>query len=127
MGWRLFLVLIGCTLLAAPLVARQNPSDPLTGTWRGDWGATPAQRNQVTLDLKWDGKTLTGTANLGPNALSLKETSFDPTTGAVHFEIDVTAGNGTFRIVINAKLESVTMTGTWTNDNRNFDFKVAKD
>ncbi len=41
-------------------------SDPLTGTWKGDWGPSAADRNQVTLELKWDGKALTGTVNPSP-------------------------------------------------------------
>ena len=41
--------------------------DPLSGTWTGDWGPSERDRNQATVELKWDGKALTGTVNPGPN------------------------------------------------------------
>src|SRR5262245_57024510 len=37
-----------------PLFAQEG--HPLTGTWSGDWGPTPTQRNHVTLVMSWDGK-----------------------------------------------------------------------
>ena len=37
--------------------------DPLSGTWKGDWGPSPRDRNQVSVVLKYDGKAITGTIN----------------------------------------------------------------
>ena len=54
--------------LGIPLLAFQG-SDPLTGTWKGDWGPSASDRNPATLELKWDGKTLTGTVNPGPEGI----------------------------------------------------------
>ena len=50
-----------------PAIAQQS-ADPLTGTWKGDWGPSATDRNSVTIELKWNGKTLTGTVNPGPDA-----------------------------------------------------------
>jgi hypothetical protein len=101
--------------------------DPLSGTWTGDWGPSAMDRNQVTVELKWDGKTLTGTVNPGPNAVELKKATFDPKTNAVHFEADTTNRRGNpIHYVIDGKIDAKTMTGTWNHDNRNGDFKITK-
>lgn len=101
--------------------------DPLSGTWTGDWGPSEWDRNQVTVELKWDGKNLTGTVNPGPNAVELKKATFDPKSNAVHFEADAASRRGgQFHYVIDGKVEGTTMTGSWSHDNRKGDFKITK-
>jgi hypothetical protein len=101
--------------------------DPLTGTWVGDWGPNSMDRNQVTVELKWDGNKLTGTVNPGPNAVELKNATFDSKTSAVHFEADATSRRGTaIHYVIDGKVEKGTMSGSWSHDNRKGDFKITK-
>jgi hypothetical protein len=102
--------------------------DPLTGTWVGDWGPSDWDRNQVTVELKWDGKNLTGTVNPGPNAVELKKTTFDPKSGVIHFEADATSrrGGGQIHYMIDGKVEGAKMTGSWNHDNRKGDFKITK-
>jgi hypothetical protein len=101
--------------------------DPLTGTWTGDWGPSASDRNQVTVELKWDGKTLTGTVNPGANAVVLKNSTFDPKTGAIHMEADTKNRRGNdIHYVIDGKVENGTMTGSWNHDDRKGDFKITK-
>ena len=101
--------------------------DPLSGTWAGDWGPSEWDRNQVTVELKWDGKNLTGTVNPGPNAVELKKATFDAKSSAIHFEADATDRRGNqIHYIINGKLEKGTMTGSWSHDNRKGDFKITK-
>ncbi len=101
--------------------------DPVSGTWTGDWGPSAMDRNQVTVELKWDGKTLTGTVNPGPNAVELKNTTFDPQSGAIHMEADATSRRGSqLHYMIDGKVEGGTMTGTWSHDNRKGDFKITR-
>jgi hypothetical protein len=117
-------VLLVSFILAATLNAADNP---LSGTWTGDWGPSAMDRNQVTVELKWDGKDLTGTVNPGPSAVELKKATFDPKTNAVHFEADTTNRRGNpIHYVIDGKVDGKTMTGTWNHDNRNGDFKITK-
>jgi len=112
--------------LAVPAFVKAG-SDPLSGTWVGDWGPSPSDRNQVTVELKWDGKNLTGTVNPGPNAVELIKTSFDSKTGAVHMEADAKSRRGTaIHYLIDGKVEKGTMTGTWSHDDRKGDFKITK-
>jgi len=114
-------------LLAGFSVVSLNAADPLSGTWTGDWGPSASDRNPVTVELKWDGKNLTGTVNPGPNAVELKKATFDPKAEAVHFEADATNRRGNqIHYVIDGKVSGNTMTGSWKHDNRNGDFKITK-
>jgi hypothetical protein len=102
-------------------------ADPLTGTWAGDWGPSPTHRNPVTVELKWDGKALTGSVNPGANAIALQKCTFDASTGAVHLEADAKDRRGTdIHYVIDGKLENGTMTGSWDHGNRKGDFKISR-
>jgi hypothetical protein len=109
------------------VVVSSAADDPVSGTWKGDWGPSASDRNQVTVELKWDGKNLTGTVNPGPNAVELKNTKFDPKTGAIHMEADAKNRRGNeIHYMIDGKVEGNAMTGTWSHDNRKGDFKITK-
>ena len=109
------------------VLALNAADDPLSGTWIGDWGPSAADRNQATVELKWDGKNLTGTVNPGANAVELVKATFDPKTSAIHFEADAKNRRGNpIHYVVDGKVEGSTMTGTWGHDNRKGDFKLTK-
>jgi hypothetical protein len=120
--------LLAVLLLTCISVVPSNAAEnPLSGTWVGDWGPSASDRNPATVELKWDGKDLTGTVNPGPNAVELKKATFDPKTGAVHFEADATNRRGNqVHYVIDGKVEGATMSGSWKHDNRNGDFKITR-
>src|SRR5437870_1317071 len=84
--------LLVCFAVAMPVAAMQRGNaDPLTGTWTGDWGPSPGDRNTVSVDLKWDGKALTGivhSINYQRPDVTLQKSTFDSATGAVHMEAD---------------------------------------
>jgi len=115
-------------MLLSPAFARQNPaSDPISGTWSGDWGPSRFDRNPVTVNLKWDGKILTGNVNPGPNAVAIKNGSFDAKTNTLHMEADARGrGNQILHYVVDGKLDKDTLTGSWNHDNRKGDFKITK-
>ena len=121
-------VFIGVALWMTALVLAQGGD--LSGTWSGDWGPSPGDRNDVTLNLKWDGKALTGNVTGGTNVSSpipLQKTSYDAKTGAVHMEADAKGRGGqTVHYVIEGKVDKNTMTGSWNHDNRKGDFKITK-
>ena len=74
-------------------------ADPLTGTWKGDWGPSEKDRNPVTLDLKLDGTNVTGTVNPGgPNEVALTKGAFAKDTNMVTLEADAKDHAGNARI-----------------------------
>ena len=99
-------------------------ADPLSGTWKGDWGPTAEHRNPVELELKWDGTALTGTVNPGPNAVMLTKASFNKDTGMVAMEADAKGHKG--ETVHFTKVEGTTMTGSWNHGDKKGDFKITK-
>ena len=88
-------------MLLSPALAQNAASDPVSGTWSGDWGPSRFDRNPVTVNLKWDGKTLTGNVNPGPNAVAIKNGTFDARTNTLHMEADARCrGNQILHYVI---------------------------
>jgi hypothetical protein len=120
-----------CLLICCATVAfgapPQERADPLSGTWTGDWGPSAADRNDVTVELQWDGSAMTGTVNPGPNAVALQKSTYDPKTGAVHMEADAKGRRGNpIHYVIDGKVTNGAMTGSWNHDNRKGDFKIIR-
>ena len=118
--------LLAC-LIAIPTLARQ--ADPLSGTWAGDWGPNANDRNQVSVDLKLNGKAVTGvvkTANRPEVALS--NSTYDATTRTVKMEAEAKnpRSGAMVKYVIEGKVEGSAMTGSWTHDNIKGDFKLTK-
>jgi hypothetical protein len=119
--------LLAC-LAVANVIVGQGP-DPLTGTWTGDWGPNASDRNPVSVDLKLDGKSITGivrTANRPEVALS--KATFDAATGTVKMEAEARnpRSGQAVRYVIDGKVSGSNMTGSWNHDNVKGDFKLAK-
>jgi len=113
------------------MVASVLAQDAVSGTWSGDWGPSPGDRNPVTLALKFDGKALTGNVTGGENVsapIPIKKGTYDSKTGAVHMEADTMdrRSGGTVHFIIDGKIDKNTMTGTWNHDNRKGDFKLTK-
>ena len=129
MNFRGFALVGIVAFLLAGMLAFAQGADPISGTWSGDWGPSPGDRNDVTLVLKWDGKALSGNVTGGTNVSSpipLQKTSFDPKTGAVHMEADANSRGRSVHYVIDGKVDKGAMTGSWNHDNRKGDFKIAK-
>ena len=62
---RMFLAMAAVFSVCVFAIAQEG--HPLTGTWYGDFGMTTAQRNDLTVIMKWDGANTTGMVNPGPN------------------------------------------------------------
>ena len=126
------LVLVTAVLAVTGSVVAQE-GHPLTGTWYGDFGSTRAQRNDLTVIMKWDGSTTTGIINPGPGSVPLKVARLDvklgnpgqrgtqaqgntpatpaipatPPTFSVHFEADAkNKAGGMDHFVFDGKLEN---------------------
>jgi len=124
-------LVLGCFVSLFLLVTSAFAQDALSGTWSGDWGPGPGDRNPVTLSLKWDGKALTGNVTGGENVgapIPIQKGTFDPNSGKVHMEAETKnpRTGQTVHFVIEGKVDKGTMTGSWNHDNRNGDFKLIK-
>jgi len=115
--------------LAVTAVAQEGY--PLAGTWYGDYG-TASQKSDLTVVMKWDGKSVTGTVNPGPNAIPIKSAVMDITPGKpapegrnsttgippvfkVHLEFNAPGGPTVFEGTIqNPVAGNRRISGTWT-------------
>src|SRR3954469_8142163 len=75
-------------IVAVAATASAQFGHPLKGSWSGDWGTGNANRTHVVLNMNWDGKTISGVINPGPNAVPLSKATLDPATWMVHLEGD---------------------------------------
>jgi hypothetical protein len=121
---------LACIAMAIPMLAFQK-GDPLTGTWTGDWGPNAGDRNSVSVEMKLDGKTLTGTVhsiNFQRADVMLQKSTFDAATGAVHMEAEVPGQRGgpVVHFVIDGKLAGGSMSGSWNHGTTKGDFKLTK-
>ena len=123
-----FVCLSLCLMISVTVFGQgKAASDPLTGTWTGDWGPNAGDRNAVTVDLKWDGKALTGTVkSQGAAPVELQKATFDAKTGAVHMEADAKGRAGMVHYVIDGKVEKNMMTGSWNHPRGKGDFRLTK-
>jgi hypothetical protein len=101
---------------------------PLTGTWSGDWGASPTKRTQMTFVMNWDGKQVTGIINPGPDAIPISSVYVDVTNWTVRIEADA---KGT-HISAEGRLEDIgsyhrTIKGTWHQGAVTGDFRLTRD
>lgn len=126
-----FVCFLVCAAIAIPALALQRGADPLTGTWTGDWGPSPSDRNTVTVDLKWDGKALTGVVhsiNYDRPDVTLQKSTFDSATGAVHMEAESPnlRGGPPIHYIIDGKLANGSITGSWNHGTTKGDFTITK-
>jgi hypothetical protein len=119
----------------AAVAIRAQEGHPLVGTWYGDWGTAGQQRHDVTVVMTFDGKTIGGTIDPGPDAVPFKAATLDSSSWTVHIEAerpDKAKAGATIRYVIDGKLANLgsynrTLSGTWTLGTTKGDFKLARD
>ena len=124
-------VLIVFIAIAAAAIAQEG--HPLTGTWSGDWGATTAQRNHLTLVMSWDGKNVSGVLNPGDNAVQIPSIFLDVTNWTVRIEADAKDQSGkAVHIAAEGKLDDIgsyhrKLSGSWTQGTTKGDFRLVRD
>jgi hypothetical protein len=136
---RFLTAILGCLVVSFITAVRAQEGHPLVGTWYGDWGPSPQQRHDVTIIMTWDGKTIGGTIDPGPDAVPFKTATLDSSTWTVHIEAErpdkaqekVKTG-AVVRYIIDGKLSNLgsynrTLTGTWIQGASKGDFKLTRD
>jgi hypothetical protein len=128
---RLSLLLIALAV-AIPAVAQEGY--PLTGVWSGDWGPSAKERNHTTLVLSWDGKTVQGLVDPGPDSAKVRVATLDSTKWTVRFEYDLKDKSGKLvPFIVDGKLQNPAsrknrmVVGTFTHGTVKGDFKITMD
>jgi hypothetical protein len=124
--------LIGSVVGLSALVGAAQEGHPLTGTWSGDWGPGANQRTHITMVMTWDGKTISGTINPGPDAIPVNAIALDVTKWTVRFDADAKGASGPVKISVEGQLDDIasahrTITGTWRQGTAKGDFKLTRD
>jgi hypothetical protein len=124
--------LIGFVLALGVFAAAAQEGHPLTGTWSGDWGPSAAQRTHLTMVMTWDGKTISGTINPGPDAIPVDTIGLDVTNWTIRFDAEAKGASGPTKISAEGRLENIasakrTITGTWRQGTAKGDFKLTRD
>src|SRR5262245_4483853 len=133
MRYRSFLLMVLLTSLAlfGPVFAQEG--HPLTGTWSGDWGPNTTDRIHLTIVMNWDGKSVTGTINPGPDAVAIGGVHLDVASWSVRIEADTKDRSGNpVRVTAEGKLEDLgsahrKIVGTWQQGTTKGDFRITRD
>jgi hypothetical protein len=128
-------LLLGCVglwLALAGTSAAAQEGHPLVGTWHGTWVAA-GKPNDVTLVMEYDGKTITGLVNPGPESMRLPNIVLDPADWSVRFTGDVKQASGrTVHLAIDGKIQDITsrhrsIVGTWAEGTTKGEWKMSLD
>jgi hypothetical protein len=112
---------------------------PLAGTWYGDYG-TAGQKNDLTVIMKWDGKSVTGTINPGAKATPIRSVVMNITPGKPApegrgstegtppiFHVRIEADGMIFEgDILNPVAGNRRITGTWTRGNEKGSFQLRR-
>ena len=125
-------VLVGLVLALGVIAVAAQEGHPLTGTWSGDWGPSAAQRTHITMVMTWDGKSVSGTINPGPDAIAVETIGLDVTKWTIRFDANAKNASGPVRITAEGRLDDIasahrTISGTWQQGSTKGDFKLTRD
>jgi hypothetical protein len=121
------LALSASLLLAACGANPAVSAAPPGGTWSGDYGPDAERREPISLDLRWEGSNLRGVVHAGPRSMDLTEVSFKAETGVIAMEFDAQGNYGQkVHYVIDGKVEGDAMSGTWSHDSQQGDFRLRR-
>jgi hypothetical protein len=106
---------------------------PLTGSWTGDWGSSPTERNNITLVMEWEGEKIGGFVLLGATSVPIVNVALDVAKWTVSLEAMGKDAKGVaIDIAAEGQLENIgsahrTITGTWRQGAGKGDFKITRD
>jgi hypothetical protein len=130
---RRWFIVACCALLLAPVVSAQKrgdkppaKADPITGTWTGELVPPDGGNRAIKMELKFDGKTVSGTVSGMPNPADVKAGStFDPKTGALKLQLGRADGPAVL-LTLEGTVVKGTASGKATGDGGGGTFKLTK-
>ena len=131
-------IVVAVALLIAVASGAQE-GYPLAGTWYGDY-STGTQKTDLTVIIKWDGKSASGLINPGPNAKPLTSVVMDITPGKpaeqgrgsttgippvfkVRFDVDGMTFEGTIKNPVAGNRQ---IAGTWKRGAQSGPFQIRR-
>ena len=127
------IVLVAFFICFSPaLTVLAQEGHPFSGSWVGDWGPGPDQRNRVVVVLEWTGTDLAGTINPGPDAIPIRIATVDPEDWSVHIEADARGADGqTVEYVIDGAIDDLgtynrSIAGTWNAGSTPGNFSITR-
>ena len=119
----------GCLACVLPLLAVGQEGYPLDGTWRGEWGQPGEPGNHVVIVMKWNGETITGRINPGPNSIDFENAWLEADNWGVHIEAQ-TPGGETIRI--DGTLSDIgsynrRVTGSWRQGATSYELSLTRE
>lgn len=127
----MYKTLFGTVLALASLGVQAQEGHPLSGTWLGEWGSGD-DSNFLTLILTWDGQSLSGLANPGPDSTEVDSVLLDSSSWTVTIDTDLKDDAGTaLRFTAEGKLDNIgshtrTLQGTWRDGSRSGNFSLTR-
>src|SRR5688572_11200987 len=133
------LSIVVALLISAGIATIAQEAHPLAGTWYGDYSAG-SQKTDLTVIMKWDGKSVAGLINPGPNSKPLTSVVLDITPGKpapqgqqsttgippnykVRFEADGITFEGTLRNPVAGNRQ---LAGTWKRGAQSGSFQLRR-
>jgi len=94
MNWKsLTVVFYAACTVSSMAQTSGTPANPMNGTWTGHMGQDGTIKSPLTIELKVDGGSFTGTVSGPPFPGEIKTGSFDQATGALKFDVYVKDGD----------------------------------
>jgi hypothetical protein len=122
------LVVAACALLFVSHATAQSKADadPLTGTWSGTIGPSETDQQPIKVDLKYDGKTMSGVITGPRSPGDINGGTFDAASGAIRIEATI-RNDAKTPVIFEGKLEKGTASGTVSFANNKGTFSITKD
>jgi hypothetical protein len=102
----LLVLTLFCASCSSPQPAATPAGPPpadVSGLWKGDWGPSARDRNDVALQLNFQGGVLSGVVNPGSNAINLSKAAYEPASGEIKLEADAQGRGRVVHYVIEGK------------------------
>ena len=77
---------------------------PAKGSFIGEWGINAERQENLLIVMDWDGTSITGTINPGPDGVPITNAELNPDDWTLRIE----AGTGAMRIVLDGKFQNLT-------------------
>jgi uncharacterized damage-inducible protein DinB len=124
---RVFLTACVLFLGAASPITQSGAGAPdrISGSWAGSMGRSETDRNPINVEMKFDGKLVTGTITGPPSPGVIKTGTFDPATGALKFEVWVQDAGGNVALFEGTAVQGIA-TGRVTINNQTGTFAMTK-